>query len=69
MVERSMSPWYVWLVGSWTGDRPADDWAVVGVFTTREKARDAAYPGCFIVILPIDEKLIGNEEMSVEWIE
>lgn len=63
-----MTPWYVWVVGTVNED-PADetDFKLVGVFTTAEKARAAAFNGCFIVTLPVDESWVGNT-VPTEWV-
>ncbi len=61
-----VSPWYVWLVGKYTEENP-DALLIVGIFTSLDKARKAAYQGCWISVVPVDE--VGQVQLEAEWVE
>jgi hypothetical protein len=66
-----MKPWYVWLVGVYgpeVGIGETGSWRVVGVFSTRERALEASFPGCGIICLTLDEPWVGGGTLPTEWV-
>jgi len=63
--------WYVWLVWYYedtveVGDR--GPMLIVGVFSSRDKALEAARSGCAITMLSLDDAVVGRVNLPVEWV-
>jgi hypothetical protein len=65
-------PWYVWIVGRYHDDveeNTTGPWSIVGIFTTRDAAREAGSPGDWIGTIPLNEPATLGLTLNAEWIE
>lgn len=69
-----MTPWYVWLVWCYEASVEVGETGpirMVGVFSTRDKALEAAFSGCCLTLFSLDEPYVptGHDYLPAEWVE
>lgn len=65
-----MDPWYVWFLGRFVHVEGKEEpqWAMVGIYSTEEKAVQAAQPGDGIAIIPVDDTAQEVYTLAVRWV-
>ena len=63
-----MKPWYVWLLGRHVTreDDGEIDWAVVGIYSSKALAEEAAESGDWIATFSVDDTATEQYPMAVE---